>query len=86
MTVSNATVSILFAAVLSVLPGCAKFPRTSEAAGSLFGTATTRQGFFYTPDPHAGYSRPGCSPVTFNLFERFNSRLIVRCKSLGMTS
>ena len=51
MTVSNSIVSILFAAILSVLPGCAEFPLTSEAAGFLFGTAaasvgfTTRQGF-----------------------------------------
>jgi len=59
MTVSNSIVSILFAAILSVLPGCAEFPRTSEAAGFLFGTAAASgglynaPGFFYTPDAHA---------------------------------
>ena len=59
MTVSNSTVSILFAAILSVVPECAEFLRTSEGAGSPFGTAaasvglSNAPGFFYTPEPHA---------------------------------
>ncbi len=59
MTVSNSTVSMVFAAILSVLPGCAEFLRTSEAAGFLFGTAAASvglynaPGFFLHAGPHA---------------------------------
>jgi len=93
MTVSNSTVSILFAAIL-ISPGCVR--RIPADLGSRrilvrhsgsFRWALQRTRVFL----HAGTSRgrhftPGRSPVTFNRFDRFNFRLIVRRKSPGMTS